>query len=133
MSASQRRLHSLWLMSVVLGTMAVAACGPLGGEGPSDGTAARFDSAKWKAESAVADRGRLTMYQDLTRSGRLLAMDRAGVIELLGDPNEVGALDQREIWEYRLGPEPGAPSVDSLWLQLEFDDGRVAIQRVVTD
>ncbi len=92
----------------------------------------RFDSERWKtAELYGASKARQRMVEDLLQKFPLSGMSEEEVHELLGpqsDPTYFKAYDLR----YWLGPERGL-GVDSEWLVIRLNDGRVAEYRIVTD
>ncbi len=95
----------------------------------------RFDSLVWRdtsqAYSKLAPRG--CMVDDLLRQSRLVGMQRANVLRLLGEPTRTGYFRQYDL-VYWLGPERGLFSIDSEWLVMLTDSaGRVTEAKLVTD
>jgi hypothetical protein len=95
----------------------------------------RFDAEVWRDTVAafyrMAPRG--CMVDDLLEHHRLRGLERAGLIDLLGEPSRTGYFPEYEL-VYWLGPERGFMSIDSEWLAIRLDPaGRVAEARLVTD
>ena len=89
-----------------------------------------FDSATWRAKADPwwSVPMRVRMLSDLVTSGKLVALDRARVLELLGpsDPCERLARPRRELW--RAGPW----RTDDLWLAVDTsEDGLVVDASIV--
>jgi hypothetical protein len=92
-----------------------------------------FDEVLWKADNTEAPRGRrIHMVDDLLRRHRLVGMSQAQVEDLLGAPPPTEYFREYD-YVYWLGPERGAFSIDSEWLVLKLDKGRVIHAEVVTD
>src|SRR5262245_35322630 len=93
-----------------------------------------FDPAAWKGADLADGRNpaRLRMVDDLLRRHRLVGMAQAEVDELLGVPPRTGYFRDYD-YVYWLGPERGFISIDSEWLVLKFEQGRVARARIVRD
>ncbi len=73
------------------------------------------------------------MVDDLLRQSRLVGMQRANVLRLLGEPTRTGYFRQYDL-VYWLGPERGLFSIDSEWLVMLTDSaGRVTEAKLVTD
>lgn len=95
-----------------------------------------FDSATWKNISSRADDTRYRMHWDLLEKHDLVGMTREQVVELLGEPEpkEGGSLSvQGTDMVYFLGPEPGAFSIDTIWLIVHTSKGAVIGYAVRTD
>lgn len=82
----------------------------------------------WRANGSLD--ARLAMKDAAAREIRL-GMTPTQLREVLGNPS--ADYSDSDNWWYYLGPEPGPFSVDSLWLAVEFRDGRVVDVREVTD
>lgn len=107
----------------------LASCG-----GEHD-TALPFDAEAWKTASTTSDDARQRMYGDLVKHAEFVGKTKPEILALLGPPTQEFPRDDAVIWEYRLGPERGRPSIDSEWLQLTFRGMPMAVERfaLVTD
>ncbi|MFG0316907.1 MAG: hypothetical protein ACF8XB_06520 [Planctomycetota bacterium JB042] len=94
-----------------------------------------FDAEAWRraADDPYRPRTRRQrMARDLLRTGRLVGLSRAEVIDLLGPPDPVSEYLGRPSWT--LGPELGLISIDSESLAVDLDDdGRVVRAHLWTD
>jgi hypothetical protein len=92
-----------------------------------------FDAATWRAENTHAATGiRVHMVDDLLRKHSLVGMTRAQIDELLGVPPPSNYFREYD-YVYWLGQERGAFGIDSEWLVLKLENGRVSKANVVTD
>lgn len=76
---------------------------------------------------------RLTMADDLIRSGMLQDKTMAEIVTLIGPPTDTSYF---ATWDmvYYLGPERGVFRIDSEWLVLKFGpDGRATEIQLVRD
>jgi hypothetical protein len=94
----------------------------------------RFDSAAWK--DAFREDGwnpvRLRMVDDLLSRHRLVGMSTEEIDELLGPATPTGHFGAYD-YVYWLGPERSFISIDSEWLGLKFDGGRVVEASILRD
>ncbi|WP_300578365.1 hypothetical protein [Phenylobacterium sp.] len=105
----------------VISVLALAAC---------DRSA--FEAAAWR-DADLSARERVSMAPDLIASGRIDGLDRAGVVELLGEPTATDKFASSDL-VYLLGRERGLMVIDHQWLLIELDrNGRVAAYRIVED
>ncbi len=73
------------------------------------------------------------MVDDLLNGHKLVGMDRASVVELLGEPTLTSYFHEYDL-VYWLGPERGLWSIDSEWLVMKLDaNRRVSEAKLVTD
>jgi hypothetical protein len=92
-----------------------------------------FDPVVWRDEAQTISSVRSEMADRLIARGTLLGKTRAEVVELLGEPTEMGLFSDWDL-VYRLGPERGFIRIDYEWLLIQLDrDGRVAACRLDTD
>ncbi len=91
-----------------------------------------FDSAKWKNPELVADRIRIKMVDDLLRKHDLVGWSKEDIDDLLGVPPKTGYFSAYD-YVYWLGPERGFISIDSEWLVIKFNQGKVAEVGVAHD
>ncbi|MGQ3134214.1 outer membrane protein assembly factor BamE domain-containing protein [Phenylobacterium sp.] len=91
-----------------------------------------FEAAAWR-DADFSTRDRVRMAPDLIASGRIDGLDRAGVVELLGEPTATDKFANSDL-VYLLGRERGLMAIDRQWLLIELDrNGRVAAYRIVED
>jgi len=91
-----------------------------------------FEAAGWR-DADLSTRDRVRMAPDLIASGRIDGLDRAGVVELLGEPTATDKFANSDL-VYLLGRERGLMAIDHQWLLIELDrNGRVAAYRIVED
>ncbi|MBC7166358.1 hypothetical protein [Phenylobacterium sp.] len=113
--------RAVGLGAVVISVLVLAAC-----------DRGAFEAAAWQ-DAVLSTRDRARMAPDLIASGRLDGLDRAGVIQLLGEPTATDKFAGSDMI-YVLGPERGLLAIDHQWLLIELDrNGRVAAYRVVED
>ena len=126
-------IAALLVVVALAGGAALASCSD--GEPQSPMESVPFDATIWKDANKVRDERRMAMYDDLTKHYPLTGRDAAYVLELLGPPTTETTRSSIVVWEYRLGPEPGVPSIDSLWLQVIFERTNMVVEQVsrVTD
>lgn len=92
-----------------------------------------FNSEAWKDDKQFRDDVRLRMVDDLLRGHDFSGMSRAGVIALLGKPDEAGCFPDWHL-VYWLGPERGFIRMDSEWLVFRLDpQEKVSEFRIMTD
>ena len=92
-----------------------------------------FDAEKWRQVRSIDNHARLRMVEWLVRSGELDGLNRAQLLELLGQPDGGPYFEDWSL-VYWLGPERGLMGMDSEWLVLRIGpDGRVAEYRVMRD
>jgi hypothetical protein len=91
-----------------------------------------FNSTAWKNADMADSKNpvRLRMVDDLLKRHRLVGRTRAEVEQLLGPPTETGKFGDYD-YAYWLGPERGFISIDSEWLALKVEGGRVTQAKVV--
>jgi hypothetical protein len=100
--------------------------------GPYDGRYAEpFDREAWRAAADDPDGARFLMVDDLLGRRLLegLTLEQAGA--LLGPPSTAKATSFGPCWY--LGPEASFLSVDSAWLVLDLEGGRIVGAHVATD
>lgn len=96
------------------------------------GNSASFDAQRWR-EADLGARDRANMAGGLIKARRLNGMDRAAVVDLLGEPTSTDKWDDSEM-VYLLGPEGGLFPIDNEWLLIDLDQQeRVSGYRVVSD
>ncbi|MFN7110965.1 MAG: hypothetical protein ACK4M2_04950 [Brevundimonas sp.] len=96
------------------------------------GASASFDPQKWR-DADLGTRERANMVGSLLKARRLNGIDRAAVIDLLGEPTSTDKWDGSEMI-YVLGPDGGLFPIDHEWLLIDLDQqGRVSGYRVVSD
>jgi len=86
-----------------------------------------FDAAKWKADRRGEVSGiRRYMADTLIRNHTLDGRTLSQVLELLGTPDQDQSAAHPRRIAYELGPERQVISIDSEWLDVEFNkEGRV--------
>lgn len=113
--------RSVALGAVVGSVLAVAAC-----------DRGAFEAPAWR-DADLSTRERVRMAPDLIASGRIDGLDRAGVVDLLGEPTATDKFASSDL-VYLLGRERGLMVIDHQWLLIELDrSGRVAAYRIVED
>ena len=92
-----------------------------------------FDSSAWKVQRRdFQDKTRCSMVDSLLKEHPLRGLSKAEVITLLGpqdDPSYFKSWDLR----YWMGQQHGFIPIDSEWLVIRFEDGRVSEYAIVTD
>jgi hypothetical protein len=91
-----------------------------------------FNAEVWRTVGTLSDPMRIRMVDDLIDSGLLLGKTDAEIGQLLGSVSgrQLGHSCDRLYW---LDPERGMFSIDSEWLCLNFDHGRLVDQRIIRD
>jgi len=113
--------RSVALGAVMVSVLALAGC-----------DRGAFEAAGWR-DADLSTRDRVRMAPDLIASGRIDGLDRAGVVELLGEPTATDKFANSDL-VYLLGRERGLMAIDHQWLLIELDrNGRVAAYRIVED
>jgi hypothetical protein len=129
----RRALAALFLVALGLGLCGLVTRPFFGDAVEEYFSRVPFDSAAWKAaEPDVANPVRLRMVDDLLRRHRLVGKGKAEIDELLGRPTQTGHFADYD-YVYWLGPERGFISIDSEWLVLKLEHGKVVQARVVRD
>jgi hypothetical protein len=93
-----------------------------------------FDSKIWKA-SLVGNfhpDTRLRMVDDLFKKHNLIGMSKNDIDNLLGIPPNTSYFKNYD-YVYRLGIERGIIPIDSEWLAIEFENGKVIKANIVRD
>ncbi|MBI2464370.1 hypothetical protein HYV57_05425 [Candidatus Peregrinibacteria bacterium] len=92
-----------------------------------------FDSSEWQnGETKFDEDIRYRMHKDLLKKYKIVGMAEADLVQLLGPESKT---DKFKNWDlvYWMGPEPGAFAIDSIWLLLDIEDGKVKEFKVMTD
>ncbi|GGA67728.1 hypothetical protein [Ornithinibacillus halotolerans] len=82
----------------------------------------KFSSERWKNEPK--ERGE--MVDDFISTYGIIGMDKAEIMELLGEPENVYFEDPKNI-VYYLGDEPSMIKIDSYWLIIWFNEDNEAV------
>jgi outer membrane protein assembly factor BamE (lipoprotein component of BamABCDE complex) len=91
-----------------------------------------FDQERWR-NADLGTRERAHMVGSLLQKHPIEGMDRAAVVEVLGEPTPTGKWDGSEMI-YVLGPDGSMMPIDHEWLLIELDQqDRVSSYRVVSD
>ena len=93
-----------------------------------------FDSFIWKNEKLAQspDYPRIRMVDDLLARYPLVGMFKGQIDELLGVPPQTEYFKNYD-YVYWLGPERGFMGIDSEWLCIKFEVGKVQEFRILTD
>ena len=94
----------------------------------------RFDSAVWKNDELTqsSEYPRIKMIDDLIARYDLNGMPKEKIDELLGVPPLTEYFKGYD-YVYWLGPERGFMGIDSEWLCIKFDNGKVSEAKVLSD
>lgn len=91
-----------------------------------------FDPIAWRNDAEIGSGVRQSMADGFIANRSLIGHTRAEVVEMLGEPPDTGYFKQYDL-VYWLGDERGFFSIDSEWLVIRIDDGRVIEAEIVTD
>jgi hypothetical protein len=91
-----------------------------------------FDSAQWKASLEKRDPLRQRMVSSLVAKHHLLGQTKTQVDQLLGTPPTTGYFKDYDL-VYWLGPERSLFGIDSEWLCLKLQNGKVSQVDILTD
>ena len=93
----------------------------------------KFESAAWKQASRNGlDKTRCNMLESLLSEHELIGMTKAEVAGLLGEQDDSGYFRAWDL-RYYMGQEHGFFAIDSEWLVIKFENGKVVRYAVVTD
>lgn len=91
-----------------------------------------FDSVQWKATLNKNDPIRQRMVSSLKATHILYGQTKEQIDWLLGTPPATGYFKEYD-YVYWLGPERSVLGIDSEWLCLKFENGRVIKADLLTD
>ena len=93
-----------------------------------------FDRVVWNMEAEdIDDCRRHRMADWLLKQGRLVGMNRAEIVSMLGEPTQTSHFREYDL-VYVLGNERGWLSIDSEWLLMRLDvNGRVSTAELGRD
>lgn len=133
-SLSKRLLKAtLWLIGLAIaGYIVLVGFFLLGPSVRNYATQTTFDSAQWKASLDKRDPIRQRMVSSLKANHKLIGQTQEEIEKLLGIPPATGYFKDYD-YVYWLGPERGAFGIDSEWLCLKFENGKVNRADMLTD
>lgn len=125
------KLISFWLSWIIITPLSYVAVVVLFITISFRSVSTEFDSQAWKEN----EQGRVQMVDALINEKLLYAKSKSEVISLLGEPLEDSPYFENSGREmiYYLGNERSFAGVDSEWLLIWFEDGRVSRYEVARD
>lgn len=91
-----------------------------------------FEVTQWKSHLESQDPIKLRMVDDLLSRYRLIGMNTEEIAELIGVPPKTDYFKDYD-YVYWLGPERNAFGIDSEWLGLKFQNGKVINADILKD
>lgn len=95
-------------------------------------TQTAFDSVRWKASLESNEPIKQQMVSSLQANHSLIGQSKEQVNRLLGTPPATNYFKEYE-YVYWLGPERSFLGIDSEWLCLKFENGKVVKVDILTD
>lgn len=124
---------TLWLIGlVVVGYIVLIGFFMFGPNIQNYATQTTFDSVRWKASLNKSDPIRQRMVSSLKANHALLGQTKEQIERLLGTPPATGYFKEYD-YVYWLGPERSVFGIDSEWLCLKFENGKVIKAEILTD